>query len=134
LSCSGVRSAISTGTSFNPASLQALNRILPPKIIISLLSTIGRNSSICGNSLMELTSFSNLSSFINLGLLGLGLISFIGRYFIYFFFLLFFLGLSSSGVISSAYLGTKSLALSFDTSIVSLGLNFFFSSLPITVV
>ena len=75
---SSVRSSASTiGTSFSPASLQALRRILPPKTIMSLLTTIGLISSILGNSLIDFTSFANLSSFKILGLLGLFLISFI---------------------------------------------------------
>ena len=63
------------GISFIHASLQALNRILPPRIIISLFTTIGLISSISGKFLTLSTSFLNLSSLIIRGLFGFAFIS-----------------------------------------------------------
>ena len=65
----------STGISFIHASLQALNRILPPRIIISLFTTIGLSSNISGKLLTLSTSFLNLSSLIIRGLFGFAFIS-----------------------------------------------------------
>ena len=75
-SCSSVRlSATMTGISFIHASLQALYLIFPHRIIISLLTTIGRSSNISGKLFTLSTSFLNLSSFMSRGLFGFGLIS-----------------------------------------------------------
>lgn len=70
------------GNSFNAHSLLAFRRILPPRTTYlpstSVKQTRGRFSSICGNPLIDFTSFANLSSLITLGFFGFGLIIPIG--------------------------------------------------------